>query len=84
MSAVQVDLVEPLQHFLDAAALELRKEEIIRANSGHRAVNFFCESLQVSRDVRFLILWDGEYIQSLHAHKLRLSRISHHKLAGTM
>lgn len=43
---IQVDLLEPVAHFLDAARINLAPENLI-VTEEHRAVNFFGVPLQV-------------------------------------
>lgn len=41
---IQVDLVEPVSHFLEAAREKLATD---KDNSDHKALNFYCVPLQV-------------------------------------
>lgn len=49
---IQVDLVEPVSHFLDAARDNLLHNEAMDVD-GHKAVNFYCVPLQVIFSLRF-------------------------------
>lgn len=42
---IQVDLLEPVSHFLDTARKNLAPEELM-VTEDHKAVNFFCVPLQ--------------------------------------
>ena len=42
----QVDLLEPVSHFLDAAHENLSQEHFV-ASDVHKATNFYCAPLQV-------------------------------------
>lgn len=43
---MQVDLVEPVSHFLEAARENLAQENCMISDT-HKAVNFYCVPLQV-------------------------------------
>lgn len=44
---IQIDLLEPVSHFLDAARINLAPENLMVIEE-HKAVNFYCVSLQVT------------------------------------
>lgn len=43
----QVDLVEPVSHFLEAARENLSSSNIMQEEEMHKATNFYCVPLQV-------------------------------------
>lgn len=58
---IQVDLVEPVSHFLEAAREKLATD---KDNSDHKAINFYCVPLQVlfsllPIDILLVNLYDG-------------------------
>lgn len=44
---IQIDLLEPVSHFLDAARINLAPENLM-VTEEHKAVNFYCVPLQVT------------------------------------
>lgn len=64
----QVDLVEPVHHFLDKAQADLGSNGTARgsANSNnpktHRAVNFYCTPLQVKKPLFFVLLFNSWFL----------------------
>jgi hypothetical protein len=57
---IQVDLVEPVSHFLEAARENLTggMMEMDQGEDSHKAVNFYCVPLQVSMSGQCIIASD--------------------------
>ncbi|KAF9689363.1 hypothetical protein SADUNF_Sadunf01G0084600 [Salix dunnii] len=52
----EVDLLEPVSHFLDAACESLLQENNMASNM-HKATNFYCVPLQI---LNMLLVWRGK------------------------
>lgn len=52
----QVDLVEPVSHFLEAARENLSTSNVMQEEETHKATNFYCVPLQVLDSLLDLII----------------------------
>ncbi|CAN1249070.1 Alpha N-terminal protein methyltransferase 1 [Linum perenne] len=55
----EVDLLEPVSHFLDAARESLSGEAVVAGSDTHKASNFFCVPLQdfTPQEARYDVIW---------------------------